>query len=122
MNIYYPNFHSLNNKLYDILNYDFSNIDIITLTETLLDSATYSSEFINVNDFFVIHHDRGSLVCAKIHIETVTLFVINVYIPPDTNNDQIRFLAHTIIKTTYFHGNNLLILGDFNMPNYINFF
>ena len=57
------------------------------------------------------------IVGCKLSIRYLTLYVLVVYIPPNTSNDERLAFFEYIESIYYLYGNNIVILGDFNIPN-----
>ena len=70
-------------------------------------------------DFQAIRNNvmEVDIVGCKVSINFLTVLVIVIYIPPKTTlQDRATFFEY-LESLRILHGNNLLIVGDFNLPN-----
>lgn len=72
-------------------------------------------------DFILALIPSINLVGIKLIISRVTYYIINVYIPPNSPLDVYDSLFEAICSLQYLLNgdSNVLILGDFNIPDYI---
>lgn len=72
-----------------------------------------SSEF---NNLFLI-----DVVGAKVRLNLVTYYVFVIYIPPDISLEMYNSIFDIFSSLNVMFSGNILIIGDFNIPEYINF-
>ena len=64
------------------------------------------------------HPIKIDMLCLKISVGHVVLFVLVVYIPPDTSNDEYMEFFEVISGVECFYDSKILIIGDFNVSDY----
>lgn len=62
------------------------------------------------------------IVGAKISIDICVYYIILIYIPPNNPVQLLHSVLDTLSTIPYFYNRNLLLLGDFNIPEYIHSF
>ena len=73
-------------------------------------------------DLHIIHSNvrKVDIVGCKLHLNFSTLYFLVIYIPPLLTNNEFMLLFECIETLKFIYGNNLVIMGDFNVPNFFN--
>lgn len=61
------------------------------------------------------------IVVVKIIAESGSVYIVNIYVPPSSTNEIYQELFETLGSLEFLHTCNVLIIGDFNIPNYVKF-
>lgn len=59
------------------------------------------------------------IVCAKILTRRGYFFIFNIYVPPAASSENYNNILEYLESLTFLHNKFSIILGDFNMPEYV---
>ena len=66
------------------------------------------------NDFISI-----DVLCCKCYFNFTVVYVFVIYIPPNTNIDNFEAFFDSLEQIDFILGKNILVFGDFNVPQYV---
>lgn len=77
-----------------------------------------SQVIINTNDYF-LHLQSIDILIVKISTKCSQLYIILIYVPPNTSNNDFELLFESLESLEFMYENDILLLGDFNITSYI---
>lgn len=84
----------------------------------LINNCTESC-LVNFGEFSSLIPLNVDIVCAKIKLDGRYLYIFNVYVPPKLSANGYLTLFEFFEALPFLYDNNFLIVGDFNIPEYV---
>ncbi|CAH1974126.1 unnamed protein product [Acanthoscelides obtectus] len=81
----------------------------------------FTASLIEIPELAVLSALKIDVVAVKVCTNSFSVYICNVYIPPDKSNAEYEQFHDAILSSHVLFDKNLVITGDFNIANYTSY-